>query len=103
LSHLLHLHQQHRHPRLQPPPQPEQQPEQRQQPLPPEQAPGSGQVGDGLPEPILAKVALSVVKGLQYLWDRFAMMHRDVKPRNILVNARGQFKLCDFVRALVGP
>ncbi len=56
-----------------------------------------------MPEPILAKVALSVVKGLQYLWDRFAMMHRDVKPRNILVNARGQFKLCDFVRALVGP
>ncbi|KAK3752325.1 hypothetical protein QZH41_010345 [Actinostola sp. cb2023] len=38
---------------------------------------------------------LTVVKGLAYLWEQ-KIMHRDVKPSNILVNTRGQVKLCDF-------
>ncbi|XP_029808119.1 dual specificity mitogen-activated protein kinase kinase 5 [Suricata suricatta] len=38
---------------------------------------------------------LLVVKGLTYLWS-LKILHRDVKPSNMLVNTRGQVKLCDF-------
>ncbi|XP_074651065.1 dual specificity mitogen-activated protein kinase kinase 5-like isoform X2 [Tubulanus polymorphus] len=48
-----------------------------------------------IPESIVGRVAVSVVKGLQYLWG-MKIMHRDVKPSNILVNTAGQVKLCDF-------
>ncbi|KAI0235723.1 Dual specificity mitogen-activated protein kinase kinase 5 [Lamellibrachia satsuma] len=48
-----------------------------------------------IPEEILGPVAASVVRGLQYLWG-LKIMHRDVKPSNILVNTQGQVKLCDF-------
>jgi mitogen-activated protein kinase kinase 1 len=39
---------------------------------------------------------LQVLKGLSYLRDKHAIMHRDVKPSNILVNSRGEIKICDF-------
>lgn len=48
-----------------------------------------------IPEPVLGRIAVSVVKGLLYLWE-LKIMHRDVKPSNILVSTRGQVKLCDF-------
>ncbi|XP_031563744.1 dual specificity mitogen-activated protein kinase kinase 5-like [Actinia tenebrosa] len=48
-----------------------------------------------IPEPVLGRIAVSVVKGLAYLWDQ-KIMHRDVKPSNFLVNTQGQVKLCDF-------
>uniref|UniRef100_A0A673TSN9 Dual specificity mitogen-activated protein kinase kinase 5 n=1 Tax=Suricata suricatta TaxID=37032 RepID=A0A673TSN9_SURSU len=38
---------------------------------------------------------MDVVKGLTYLWS-LKILHRDVKPSNMLVNTRGQVKLCDF-------
>ncbi|XP_055297520.1 dual specificity mitogen-activated protein kinase kinase dSOR1-like [Sitodiplosis mosellana] len=47
-------------------------------------------------EPILGKITLAVLKGLTYLHDQHAIMHRDVKPSNILVNSSGEIKLCDF-------
>lgn len=28
--------------------------------------------------------------------DKHAIMHRDVKPSNILVNSAGEIKICDF-------
>lgn len=36
------------------------------------------------------------MKGLSYLRDKHAIMHRDVKPSNILVNSAGEIKICDF-------
>ncbi|KAJ6117080.1 MAP kinase kinase PBS2 [Penicillium capsulatum] len=50
----------------------------------------------GVPENILRKVALSTIMGLKSLKDEHNIIHRDVKPTNILVNARGQIKICDF-------
>uniref|UniRef100_A0A8C7XTJ2 Dual specificity mitogen-activated protein kinase kinase 2 n=1 Tax=Oryzias sinensis TaxID=183150 RepID=A0A8C7XTJ2_9TELE len=38
----------------------------------------------------------SVLRGLAYLREKHQIMHRDVKPSNILVNSRGEIKLCDF-------
>ncbi|KAL4788583.1 kinase-like domain-containing protein [Aspergillus varians] len=52
--------------------------------------------GEGIPENILRKVALSTVMGLKTLKDDHNIIHRDVKPTNILVNSRGQIKICDF-------
>lgn len=49
-----------------------------------------------IPEPILGKITLAVLKGLNYLRVQHAIMHRDVKPCNILVNSSGEIKLCDF-------
>lgn len=52
--------------------------------------------GDGVPEGVLKKIALSTVMGLKSLKDEHNIIHRDVKPTNILVNTRGQVKICDF-------
>ncbi|GAA5850445.1 hypothetical protein JCM9279_001419 [Rhodotorula babjevae] len=49
-----------------------------------------------IPEPILGKIALAVVSGLTYLYEVHKIMHRDVKPSNILLNSAGQIKICDF-------
>ena len=48
------------------------------------------------PEPILGKISRSVLKGLCYLREKHDIIHRDVKPSNILVNSRGEIKICDF-------
>ena len=37
-----------------------------------------------------------MVEGLHYLKRELNIMHRDVKPTNVLVNASGDVKLCDF-------
>ncbi|GAA6050856.1 hypothetical protein JCM3770_005741 [Rhodotorula araucariae] len=49
-----------------------------------------------IPEPVLGKIALAVVCGLTYLYEVHKIMHRDVKPSNILLNSAGQIKICDF-------
>lgn len=48
------------------------------------------------PEQILGKITHAVLKGLIYLREKHEIIHRDVKPSNILVNSRGEIKLCDF-------
>ncbi|KAK4047130.1 MAP kinase kinase Wis1 [Microbotryomycetes sp. JL201] len=52
--------------------------------------------GFEVPEDVLARVTRSVVLGLKFLKDELKIMHRDVKPTNILLNRKGQVKLCDF-------
>ncbi|KAK0534676.1 MAP kinase kinase Wis1 [Tilletia horrida] len=49
-----------------------------------------------VPEDVLARITSSMVKGLRFLKDELQIMHRDVKPTNVLVNRKGQVKLCDF-------
>uniref|UniRef100_A0A3B1IPP5 Dual specificity mitogen-activated protein kinase kinase 5 n=1 Tax=Astyanax mexicanus TaxID=7994 RepID=A0A3B1IPP5_ASTMX len=56
---------------------------------------GSLDVYRRIPEHVLGRIAVAVVKGLTYLWS-LKILHRDVKPSNMLVNTRGQVKLCDF-------
>lgn len=48
-----------------------------------------------IPQNVLGRIAVAVVKGLHYLWN-LKIIHRDVKPNNMLVNTKGQVKLCDF-------
>ncbi|KAH6667522.1 BOS5, mitogen-activated protein kinase [Halenospora varia] len=52
--------------------------------------------GDGIPENILQKITYCTTQGLKTLKDDHNIIHRDVKPTNILVNTRGQVKICDF-------
>lgn len=52
--------------------------------------------GDGVPENVLRKIAYATTRGLRELKDVHNIIHRDVKPTNILVNTRGQVKICDF-------
>ncbi|TVY62317.1 Protein kinase wis1 [Lachnellula suecica] len=51
---------------------------------------------DGMPENVLRKVTYATTQGLKTLKDDHNIIHRDVKPTNILVNTRGQVKICDF-------
>jgi mitogen-activated protein kinase kinase len=52
--------------------------------------------GDGIPENVLRKITYATTCGLKELKDVHNIIHRDVKPTNILVNTRGQIKICDF-------
>ena len=65
---------------------------------------------DRVPEDVLRRITASVVRGLRFLKDELQIMHRgafslfslvhvlnlDVKPTNVLINKKGQVKLCDF-------
>ncbi|KAM0181349.1 hypothetical protein ACHAPC_007256 [Botrytis cinerea] len=52
--------------------------------------------GDGIPENVLRKITYATTQGLKTLKDEHNIIHRDVKPTNILVNTQGQVKICDF-------
>merc|ERR1712136_511110 len=48
------------------------------------------------PENYLVKISISVIKALHYLHSKLKVMHRDVKPSNILIDRQGIIKICDF-------
>jgi mitogen-activated protein kinase kinase len=50
----------------------------------------------GVPEGVLRKITLATTLGLKSLKDEHNIIHRDVKPTNILMNTKGQIKICDF-------
>ncbi|RSH85211.1 hypothetical protein EHS25_005018, partial [Saitozyma podzolica] len=49
-----------------------------------------------VPEPVLRRITAGIVRGLKFLKDELQIMHRDVKPTNLLINKKGEVKLCDF-------
>ncbi|CAI2356321.1 unnamed protein product [Caenorhabditis sp. 36 PRJEB53466] len=53
-------------------------------------------IGKHIPEPFIGKMALSVIEGLNFMKEQLNLIHRDVKPSNILLNRHGQVKICDF-------
>ncbi|KAI5948899.1 STE7 [Candida theae] len=45
---------------------------------------------------VLRKLSFAILSGLSYLYNKHRIIHRDVKPNNVLMTHRGEFKLCDF-------
>jgi len=55
----------------------------------------ASQLSINLPEELISQVAFCVLNGLKDM-RALKLMHRDIKPANILLNSKGQIKLCDF-------
>lgn len=45
---------------------------------------------------VLKKLSFAILSGLSYLYNKHKIIHRDIKPNNVLMTHRGEFKLCDF-------
>lgn len=49
-----------------------------------------------IPESVIGKISVATVRALNYLKEHLKIIHRDVKPSNILLDRKGNIKLCDF-------
>eukprot|EP01095_Lingulamoeba_sp_RSL-Kostka_P014052 TRINITY_DN6005_c0_g1_i3.p1 TRINITY_DN6005_c0_g1~~TRINITY_DN6005_c0_g1_i3.p1 ORF type:complete len:293 (-),score=80.23 TRINITY_DN6005_c0_g1_i3:285-1163(-) len=49
-----------------------------------------------IPEPIIAKIAEKLLSAIDYIHRELHIVHRDIKPQNLLLNQNGEVKLCDF-------
>jgi hypothetical protein len=54
-------------------------------------------VHDGpLPEAMCAHIGAQICEALRYAHERFGLVHRDVTPRNVIIDASGHVRLLDF-------
>lgn len=58
---------------------------------------------EGIPLDRIKEIAYQILKALQFLHSH-SIIHRDVKPENLLVSSNGLLKVCDFgfARSLQG-
>jgi len=49
-----------------------------------------------VPENILGIMTVQLLKGLHYIHKEKKVIHRDIKPQNILINSEGVVKIADF-------
>jgi len=49
-----------------------------------------------LPEDVIGKITIQVLKGLEYLHKKLHLIHRDIKPHNLLLSKSGDVKISDF-------
>lgn len=54
------------------------------------------ELNEEIPEAIIGKITVATVNALNYLKEKLKIIHRDVKPSNILLDKTGAIKLCDF-------
>ena len=57
-----------------------------------------------LPEMTVTAVGMCVASALHYAWGKERLIHRDVKPENLLIGSDGSVKLCDLgIAKRMGP
>ena len=49
-----------------------------------------------IPEEVIYNITSQILTGLNYLHKVKHVMHRDIKPDNVLLNSTGEVKLSDF-------
>jgi len=49
-----------------------------------------------IPESVLVQISHKLLTGLYYIHKQLHIIHRDIKPLNILINTKGEIKITDF-------